>query len=124
MLAQLLSLAACPHPSAGRRADTEAKLTQMAPQTDFDYRTATEREIVDRAAELPVSCSATSLGRRSQPLVRNAVDRKLASRSSSSSRNPPNSRAEADFPGAGIELKSVPLIEKTVGMQVELSGPW
>lgn len=77
----------------------------------FDYRTASRQEIQARAASLH-GRKLGSLGSRlplSQPsssstkgLVGRAVEEYFGI--------PPNSRAEADFPEAGIELKTVPIL--------------
>jgi DNA mismatch repair endonuclease MutH len=91
----------------------------MAPSKGFDYRTASESAILDLAAELPGlnlgdipgSTFKTSDPRRGRGDAGKAVEAFFGI--------PPNSRPGADFPGAGIELKSVPLIQKSVGLRVD-----
>jgi len=103
-----------PGGGAGRSPDDDA-VTGGYPTGDFDYRTATAAEILERAREM--------VGRTLGDLVPRAA-REGAIRSGGRTRGevgsyveawfgiPQNSRQEADFPGAGIELKSVPVAGK------------
>jgi DNA mismatch repair endonuclease MutH len=85
----------------------------------FDYRTATEAEILSLAKELPGSLvgdltatSFTDLGAaHGKAEVGHAVEAYFGI--------PKNSRAEADFPGAGIELKAVPLLRTGSKLRVK-----
>lgn len=86
---------------------------------DFDYRTATEEQILYRAqglqsmrlGDIPgVRITATE-PKRGKGEVGAAIERYFGI--------PPNSRAEADFPTAGIELKAVPLLPTGTGYRVK-----
>jgi DNA mismatch repair protein MutH len=86
---------------------------------DFDYTTATEEEIQALAAELPgltlgdiPGSSFTAEGpARGRAEAGRAIEAYFGI--------PQNSSPEPDFPAAGIELKAVPLIEKSVGLRVD-----
>lgn len=87
----------------------------------FDYRTASEAQIVQRAQGLvgrtlrevafPGFRFKDSPGVRSKGEVGAVVESYFGI--------PPNARAEADFPGAGIELKIVPLIQSSRGYRAK-----
>ena len=86
---------------------------------EFDYETASVDEIRDLSSELPGLLLGEIPGSSFSPLGP-AHSRGDAGRAIEAFFGiPPNSRPEADFPGAGIELKSVPLIEKSVGIRVD-----
>jgi DNA mismatch repair protein MutH len=85
----------------------------------FDYRTASESEILSLALELPGLLLGDLPGSR------------FAATSGASGRHeaglaiesffgvPPNSSPEPDFPSAGIELKTVPLERRLIGLRTK-----
>jgi DNA mismatch repair protein MutH len=85
----------------------------------FDYRTATENEILSRAALLEGMLAGKIQGasfkaseaRRGKGEVGLAVENYFGI--------PPNATSAADFPGAGIELKVVPLVRSERGVRVK-----
>ncbi len=85
----------------------------------FDYRTATEEEILERAAllegmrvgDLPgVNLSAIE-AKRGKGEIGHAIEAYFGI--------PRNARRDPDFPGAGIELKVVPLVATDHGLRVK-----
>ena len=85
----------------------------------FDYRTATPDEILDLANELP----GLRLGQIPGAHF-DAVEMKRGKGEAGAAIEayfgiPPNSRQEADFPGAGGELKAVPVVRKKDGPRVK-----
>ena len=91
----------------------------LEPDPSFDYRTANKEAILARASLLEgrflgdiagASFTATE-ARRGKAEVGAAIESFFGI--------PPNSRREADFPGAGIELKVVPLRRTGHGVRVK-----
>ena len=89
------------------------------PDPSFDYRTAKQEAILARASLLEgrllgdiagASFTATE-AKRGKGEVGAAIERFFGIR--------PNSRQEADFPGAGIELKVVPMRRTGRGVRVK-----
>lgn len=86
---------------------------------EFDYRTASEEEILVKAAELeghllgsiPGARFSAATGGRGRAEAGHAIERHFGI--------PPNSSPEPDFPGAGIELKAVPLRLTSKGLGVK-----
>ncbi len=85
----------------------------------FDYKTASEAEIVELANELP----GLSLG----DIPGSAFESRAPQRGRAEAGHaieayfgiPRNSRREADFPAAGVELKSVALVETSLGLRAD-----
>jgi DNA mismatch repair protein MutH len=86
---------------------------------DFDYRTATEEEILARAfllegmrlGDIPGAKFTATDPRRGRQEVGHAVESWFGI--------PPNSTSGPDFPGAAIELKTIPLEQKSKGLGVK-----
>lgn len=105
------------------RAATTAEHLSLPPgaMEEFDYRTASEAQIVSHARGLagkrlrevaPVGFRfKDSPGVRSKGEVGAIVEAYFGI--------PPNTRSEADFPAAGIELKIVPLIKSSRGYRAK-----
>lgn len=85
----------------------------------FDYRTASQGEILAKAAELegrllgsiPGARFTAATGGKGRAEAGHAIEKHFGI--------PPNSSPEPDFPGAGIELKAVPLRLTTKGLGVK-----
>jgi DNA mismatch repair endonuclease MutH len=85
----------------------------------FDHRTATEDEILERAAllegmrlgDIPGATFSSTDPRQGRQEVGHAIEAWFGI--------PPNPSAEPDFPGAGIELKAVPLVRGDDGIRVK-----
>jgi DNA mismatch repair protein MutH len=92
---------------------------RLEPDPLFDYRTATKETILARASLLEGRVLGDVAGasfialqaKRGKGEVGAAIEHFFGI--------PPNSRAEADFPGAGIELKAVPLWRAGRGLRVK-----
>ena len=86
---------------------------------DFDYRTATEDEILRRGAllegsrvgQIPGASFAAAEARRGKGEVGLALEAFFGI--------PPNPISDADFPGAHIELKAVPVVDTTRGARIK-----
>lgn len=91
----------------------------LAPLEGFDYLTANEAEILEaagrlegcRLGDIPSSAFVATTGATGRGEVGGALETYFGI--------PSNSRREADFPGAGIELKVVPLIRTGKGLRVK-----
>jgi DNA mismatch repair endonuclease MutH len=85
----------------------------------FDYRTATEDEILSRAdllegmriGDIPGARLTSSDPRQGRQEVGHAVEAWFGI--------PPNPTQGPDFPGAGIELKTIPLVKTGRGLRVK-----
>jgi len=91
----------------------------MIASVQFDYLTATEPQILDLASELPGMALGDIPGSHfaSDSPEQGRAEAGLAIEAYFGI--PPNPNPWPDFPEAGIELKSVPLIEKSVGLRVD-----
>ncbi|MGZ8625774.1 MAG: MutH/Sau3AI family endonuclease, partial [Actinomycetota bacterium] len=94
-------------------------LAHHEPMSEFDYRTATEAEILQRAdlleglrlGDIPGATFTATDPRRGRQEVGWAVEAWFGI--------PPNAIPGPDFPGAGIELKTIPLV-RGVGRQLRV----
>jgi DNA mismatch repair protein MutH len=94
----------------------------MAPgsaRSQFDYRVASEAEILDLAAELPGLRLGEIPGARFEALEALHGKGEAGAAVEAFFGIPPNSISDADFPGAGIELKAVPVVAASSGLRVK-----
>lgn len=85
----------------------------------FDYRTANEDEILDLANELLGLLLGQIPGGHFDALGGAHGKGEAGAAIEAYFGIPPNSRPEADFPAAGIELKAVPVVKKGTGLRVK-----
>jgi DNA mismatch repair protein MutH len=85
----------------------------------FDYRTAGTSEILDLAGELRGLVLGQIPGGRFDALESKRGKGEAGAAIEAYFGIPPNSRPEADFPGAEIELKAVPVVKKQDGFRVK-----
>jgi DNA mismatch repair protein MutH len=88
-------------------------------RSQFDYRVASEAEILDLAAELPGLRLGEIPGARFEALEAVHGKGEAGAAVEAFFGIPPNSISDADFPGAGIELKVVPVIAASSGLRVK-----
>jgi DNA mismatch repair protein MutH len=85
----------------------------------FDHRVASEAQILDLAAELPGLRLGDIPGSRFEALEAVHGKGEAGGAVEAFFGIPPNSISDADFPGAGIELKVVPVVAGPSGLRVK-----
>jgi DNA mismatch repair protein MutH len=88
-------------------------------RSEFDYRVASEAEILDLASELPGLRLGEIPGARFEALEAVHGKGEAGAAVEAFFGIPPNSISDADFPGAGIELKVVPVVTGPSGFRVK-----